>query len=75
MSRLMQYESTNLTEFTERKVQDLHSPIATIEISLYLLSQEIQHEQLTTIRAALNRIRDISKQFLMRCAYESSEAR
>lgn len=73
MALLMQPESTTLTQFTERKVQDMQSSIATIEISVYLLSNDIQHEQIATVRAALHRIREISKQFLVRCAYEKCE--
>ncbi len=60
----MTKENAHLTKQLERKVQDIQTPIATIEMCLHLLSEEIQNDKLLTIRTALQKVRDISKQFL-----------
>lgn len=70
MDRLNQYckleekYKINTKKLAERIVNDINSPIATIEISLYLLSQEADSENIKMIKLALQQIRDITQCFL-----------
>lgn len=64
MHELINIEMPTLVNRINRKVEALQSPIATIEIILFLLEEEIQNEKLSTIKAALQKIRHISKQMI-----------
>ncbi len=52
------------TQRIARQIQDMQSPIATIEICLHLISQEYQNQNIANIRLALQKIRAMSKDFV-----------
>lgn len=52
------------TQRIARQIQDMQSPIATIEICVHLISEEFQNENLANIRLALEKIRAMSKKFI-----------
>jgi signal transduction histidine kinase len=47
-----------------RVAHDIISPIATIEMSLYTLSQEVPQDKLVIIKVALQNVRDITNSLL-----------
>lgn len=53
-----------LITYIDKKIENLQTPIATIEICVYLLSQKIENENLVRIRMALQSMRDISRQLI-----------
>lgn len=53
-----------LMNFIETKVMNIQSPIATIEICVYLLSNGDKSDHLSNIRKALQQLRGISRQLL-----------
>lgn len=53
-----------LIERVAKVAHDIRSPIATIEMSLYLLSEEMQNEKFKIIRSALQNLRDITNDLI-----------
>lgn len=50
-------------ESVARVIHDINSPIATIEMCLFLLAQEVQSDTLSIIKSALQNVRDITHNF------------
>jgi hypothetical protein len=57
------YNECIFYESAARVVHDINSPIATIEMCLFSLSQESQNEMFMIIKSALQNIRDITQNF------------
>ncbi len=57
------YDEYSIYESVARVIHDINSPIATIEMGLFLLSKEVQSDSLPIIKAALQRVRDITQNF------------
>jgi signal transduction histidine kinase len=55
-----------LVEQAARVAHDIGSPIATLEMSLHLLSKEIHSDKLTIMKAALQNVRDIANNLLIK---------
>jgi signal transduction histidine kinase len=57
------YDSSSFYESAARVIHDINSPIATIEMCLFTLSQEIQNDTLSIIKSALQNVRNITQSF------------
>jgi signal transduction histidine kinase len=53
-----------LVEKAARLAHDMHSPIATIEMSLHMLTQKIENESIAVIKMALQSMREITNSML-----------